>query len=114
MGHIGFTPQFKKKFKIEGDSKKKANKLLKEAKNIEKAGAFSIVLECVNPKASKLEVKKAIQDEYKVKVNKVNIVNVKGKIKRSITQRGKISKKPNWKKAYVALQEGDRIEITQD
>ena len=68
----------------------------------------------VNPKASKLEVKKAIQDEYKVKVNKVNIVNVKGKIKRSITQRGKISKKPNWKKAYVALQEGDRIEITQD
>ena len=68
----------------------------------------------VNPKASKLEVKKAIQNEYKVKVNKVNIVNVKGKIKRSITQRGKISKKPNWKKAYVALQEGDRIEITQD
>ena len=54
MGHIGFTPQFKKKFKIEGDSKKKANKLLKEAKNIEKAGAFSIVLECINPKASKL------------------------------------------------------------
>ena len=54
MGHIGFTPQFKKKFKIEGDSKNKANKLLKEAKNIEKAGAFSIVLECVNPKASKL------------------------------------------------------------
>ena len=54
MGHIGFTPQFKKKFKIEGDSKKKADKLLKEAKNIEKAGAFSIVLECVNPQASKL------------------------------------------------------------
>ena len=54
MGHIGFTPQFKKKFKIEGDSKKKADKLLKEAKNIEKAGAFSIVLECINPKASKL------------------------------------------------------------
>ena len=42
MGHIGFTPQFKKKFKIEGDSKKKANKLLKEAKNIEKAGAFQL------------------------------------------------------------------------
>ena len=54
MGHIGFTPQFKQKFKIEGDSKKKADKLLKEAKNIEKAGAFSIVLECVNSEASKL------------------------------------------------------------
>tara|TARA_B100001939_G_C16927059_1_gene612207 strand:- start:1186 stop:1977 length:792 start_codon:yes stop_codon:yes gene_type:complete len=54
MGHIGFTPQFKKKFKIEGDTKYKATKLLNEAKNIEKAGAFSIVLECINPKASKL------------------------------------------------------------
>ena len=54
MGHIGFTPQFKQKFKIEGDSKKKADKLLKEAKNIEKAGAFSIVLECINSEASKL------------------------------------------------------------
>ena len=54
MGHIGFTPQFNKKFKIEGDSKKKADKLLKEAKNIEKAGAFSIVLECINSEASKL------------------------------------------------------------
>ena len=54
MGHIGFTPQFKKKFKIEGDSKKEADKLLKEAKNIEKAGAFSIVLECINSEASKL------------------------------------------------------------
>ncbi len=54
MGHIGFTPQFKKKFKVEGDSKNRANKLLKEAKKIQKAGAFSIVLECINPKASKL------------------------------------------------------------
>ena len=54
MGHIGFTPQFKQKFKIEGDSKKEADKLLKEAKNIEKAGAFSIVLECINSEASKL------------------------------------------------------------
>ncbi len=54
MGHIGFTPQFKKKFKIEGDSKKKAENLLEEAKNIEKAGAFSIVLECINSEASKL------------------------------------------------------------
>ncbi len=54
MGHIGFTPQFKKKFKIEGDTKNKAKKLLKEAKDIEKAGAFAIVLECLNPKASKL------------------------------------------------------------
>ena len=54
MGHIGYTPQFKKKFEIEGDTPKKAYLLLKEALSIEKAGAFSIVLECVAPLASKL------------------------------------------------------------
>ena len=54
MGHIGYTPQFKKKFRIEGDTILTANKLLKEAKLIEKAGAFSIVLECLAPSASAL------------------------------------------------------------
>tara|TARA_B000000609_G_C24114224_1_gene315759 strand:- start:165 stop:956 length:792 start_codon:yes stop_codon:yes gene_type:complete len=58
MGHIGFTPQFKKKFKVEGDSNRKANQLIKEALSIEKAGAFSIVLECVAPKTSKIITKK--------------------------------------------------------
>ena len=54
MGHIGFTPQFKKKFKIEGGTKYETKKLLKEALSIQKAGAFSIVLECISPNASKL------------------------------------------------------------
>ncbi len=57
MGHIGYTPQFKKKFKIEGNTVDKALNLLKEAKSIEKAGAFSIVLECLSPNASKLITK---------------------------------------------------------
>ena len=54
MGHIGFTPQFNKKFKIEGQTIKEINKLLNEAKLIEEAGAFSIVLECLSPNAAKL------------------------------------------------------------
>ena len=58
MGHIGYTPQFKKKFKIEGETFLKAKKLLKEALLIEKAGAFSIVLECISPKTSKLITEK--------------------------------------------------------
>ena len=36
MGHIGYTPQFKKKFKIEGKTKKEINSLLQTAKLIEK------------------------------------------------------------------------------
>ena len=57
MGHIGYTPQFKKKFKIQGQSEKEVNKLLKEAKLVEKAGAFSIVLECLSSQSAKLITK---------------------------------------------------------
>ena len=57
MGHIGFTPQFKKQFRIEGLTKSENLKLLSEAKLIEKAGAFSIVLECLSPMAAKLITK---------------------------------------------------------
>ena len=53
MGHIGYTPQFKKKFKIEGQTKSEADQLLSDAKSVEKAGAFSIVLECLSSKAAK-------------------------------------------------------------
>ena len=57
MGHIGYTPQFKSKFKLEGINKQEADNLLSEAKLIEKAGAFSIVLECITPNTAKLITK---------------------------------------------------------
>ncbi len=53
MGHIGFTPQFKKKFKVEGKNIKEELKLLKQAKEVENEGAFAIVLECVLSKTAK-------------------------------------------------------------
>ena len=52
MGHIGYTPQFKKKFKIEGQTLKQEIKLINQAKQIESAGAFAIVLECISKKAA--------------------------------------------------------------
>ena len=52
MGHIGFTPQFKKKFKVEGISSGEQKRLLNNALKIQKAGAFSIVLECISKKAA--------------------------------------------------------------
>ena len=52
MGHIGYTPQFKNIFKPEGLTKKQNDKLIKESKEIEEAGAFSIVLECITSKTS--------------------------------------------------------------
>ena len=53
MGHIGFTPQFKKKFKVQGVNMKEKKKLIAEALLIEQAGAFSIVLECISPETAK-------------------------------------------------------------
>ena len=48
MGHIGYTPQFNKKFKIQGHQKMKSTNFLR-VKSVEQAGAFSIVLECLSP-----------------------------------------------------------------
>ncbi len=57
MGHIGFTPQFKKKFRVEGKNKKEIRKLIKEAVSIQNAGAFSVVLECITPNTAKIITK---------------------------------------------------------
>ena len=53
MGHIGFTPQYNKKFSIQGFLEKDRIKLVKEAQKNEKAGVFSIVVECVTKLAAK-------------------------------------------------------------
>jgi 3-methyl-2-oxobutanoate hydroxymethyltransferase len=53
MGHIGFTPQYYKKFKVRGLLEKDRLKLIDEAKKNEKAGVFSIVIECVTSQLAK-------------------------------------------------------------
>ncbi len=60
MGHVGFTPQFKKKFKVYGSSSSESKKIQNEAKKIEKAGAFSIVLECVK-KSTSIKITKLLK-----------------------------------------------------
>jgi len=52
MGHIGYLPQ-KSKFFVAGKSKVEKKNLLNDARSLEKAGAFSIVLECIIPKVAK-------------------------------------------------------------
>ena len=53
MGHIGFTPQFYKKFRVHGLLKKDHSRLVNEAKRNEKAGVFSVVVECVTDMVAK-------------------------------------------------------------
>jgi len=61
----------------------------------------------VDPSANKIEIKKAVESLFKVKVLGVNTVNVLGKNKRMGRYLGK---RPDWKKAIVTLKEGDKIE----
>ena len=53
MGHIGYTPQYKKSFSPQGFKSNDEKQLIDEAVKIEKAGAFAIVLECINFKLAK-------------------------------------------------------------
>ncbi|MBC8236405.1 3-methyl-2-oxobutanoate hydroxymethyltransferase [bacterium] len=47
MGHTGLTPQTVTDFKVQGKDKQSASRILKDAVELERAGCFSIILECV-------------------------------------------------------------------
>jgi large subunit ribosomal protein L23 len=59
--------------------------------------------------ASKPEVKEAVEKLFNVQVRDVQILNVKGKTKR--TARGKLRSRGDWKKAYVRLEQGQEIDL---
>ncbi len=60
----------------------------------------------VDPGANKLQIKQALEGLFQVKVLRINTLNIQGKKKRI---RGREGKRPDWKKAYVTLREGDSI-----
>ncbi len=58
--------------------------------------------------SNRFQIKESVEEIFKVKVEKVNTIQVKGKVK----QRGRIiGKKRNWKKAIVKLMPGERIDF---
>jgi large subunit ribosomal protein L23 len=62
----------------------------------------------VHPRANKIEIQQAIETLFKVKVTKVRTSRQLGKIRRV----GKhLGRRPDWKKAYVTLAEGSRIDF---
>jgi large subunit ribosomal protein L23 len=62
----------------------------------------------VRPDATKGAIRDAVEDLFKVTVLKVRTINLMGKSRRVGRTMGK---RPDWKKAYVTLKEGDRIEF---
>jgi len=62
----------------------------------------------VDPKANKIDIKRAVEEIFDVKVKKVRTSNVTGKMKRMGVHQGR---RPGWKKALVTLVEGSRIDL---
>jgi len=62
----------------------------------------------IDPRFNKLQVARAIREQYKVFPVKVNIVNTPAK---SVLKRGKVGKKSAIKKALVFLKKGDKIDF---
>ncbi len=58
--------------------------------------------------ANRIQIKQAVEALLKVKVERVNVLNVRGKTKRL----GRfIGKRPDWKKAFVKLKQGEKLEL---
>ena len=62
----------------------------------------------VDGRANKIEIKRALEEVFKVKVIKVNTVKMRGKQRRVRFRQGKT---PDWKKAIVTLRKEDKIEL---
>ncbi len=62
----------------------------------------------VRPDANKIEVKQAVETLFKVKVEQVRMARYLGKMRRIGKNMGRRS---DWKKAYVTLKEGDKIDF---
>jgi large subunit ribosomal protein L23 len=67
----------------------------------------------VSPRASKTEIKLALEEQYgaqNIKVRDVNTVTMRGKKRRSMRRLGSVGHTGDWKKAIVTLGEGQKIE----
>lgn len=56
--------------------------------------------------ANKIEIRKAVEALFQVKVEAVRVANVQGKLKR---QGRSVGRRPDWKKAYVVLKAGEKM-----
>jgi large subunit ribosomal protein L23 len=63
-----------------------------------------------DPRANKTQIRQAVQELFKVKVVKVNTLNVRGKFRRQRTRQA--GQSSNWKKAIVTLKQGEKIPLT--
>lgn len=68
--------------------------------------AFRVAVDATKP-----EIREAVEKLFDVKVEGLQVLNVKGKTKR--TMRGRLRRQSNWKKAYVKLAQGQEIDFAE-
>lgn len=81
--------------------------LISEKATLLTEGANQVLFK-VRPDANKIEVKQAVETLFKVKVVQVRMARYLGKMRRIGKNMGRRS---DWKKAYVTLKEGDKIDF---
>lgn len=66
----------------------------------------------VDVRSNKIEIKKAIETKFEVKVKSVQTMNVVGKMRQQMTRQGRFSgRRPSWKKAIVTLEPDYTLEL---
>jgi large subunit ribosomal protein L23 len=79
-------------------------------KGTRQADSYNQYTVVADPRANKTQIRNAVQELFKVKVTKVNTLNVRGKFRRQRTKQA--GQAPSWKKAIVTLKDGDKIVLT--
>jgi len=79
--------------------------LVTEKSTLQREAGQNVIAFEVDVKANKIQVKDAVEELFKVKVDEVRLFNVRGKVKRMGRYAGK---RRDWRKAYVRLKEGEK------
>jgi len=82
--------------------------ITEKATALSEAGERQVVVLKVHPEATKFQIKAAVEEVFKAKVESVRTAHFRGKRKRQGRFEGYRS---DWKKAYVTLQPGQKIEF---
>lgn len=78
--------------------------LITEKSQIQRDDTNTVAFE-VDRRANKIDIKRAVEAQFKVKVAEVRVASMHGKVRR---QGRFVGRQPDWKKAYVRLAEGEK------
>ena len=78
--------------------------LITEKSTLQREGGNTLTFE-VDPRANKIQIQRAVEAQFKVKVAEVRVAKCHGKVRRQGRFAGR---RPDWKKAYVRLAAGEK------